>query len=243
VHQHAPHAFPATRHSVVRAIGSPDPEVRAVAYDALVRTYWRPVYAYIRCRWRREVEDARDLTQEFFARDFEKAYLARFDPGKARFRTFLRTCLDAFLSNERQAASRLKRGGGVPLLRLDFDGAEADIAANARSDAADPERWFHEEWTRALVEAAVAALRARCAALGRATAFALFEEYDLAGGAPPTYAALGRAHGIKTTDVTNRLAWVRRAFREELLRVLRDLSATDEEFRAQARDLLGRSVP
>ena len=57
-------------------------------------------------------EDAQDLTQEFFTRAFEREYLSRYDPAKARFRTFVRTCLDGFLANEDKAAARLKRGGG-----------------------------------------------------------------------------------------------------------------------------------
>ena len=117
-------AFPSTRHSVVRAIGDADPDVRREAYGALVRSYWKPVYVYIRLRWNRDPVDAQDLTQEFFARCLEKEYLARFDPSKARFRTFVRTCLDGFLANERQSATRLKRGGGALVESLDFASAD-----------------------------------------------------------------------------------------------------------------------
>src|SRR6476620_5328368 len=123
-----PDAFPATRPSVVRSIGSVDPDVRRDAYDALVRQYWRPVYAYIRLRWHRDPVEAQDLTQEFFTRAFEKEYLEKYDPARARFRTFVRTCLDGFLANERQAATRLKRGGGVVLEPLDFPSADAELA-------------------------------------------------------------------------------------------------------------------
>src|SRR6185312_8658756 len=68
-------AFPPTRVSVVRGIASADPAVRREAYNALVRQYWRPVYAYIRLRWHRDPADAQDLTQEFFTRALEKEYL------------------------------------------------------------------------------------------------------------------------------------------------------------------------
>ena len=98
--QGPPGGFPATRHSVVRDLGSADPQARAAAYEALARTYWRPVYTYIRLRWRRDPDEAQDLAQEFFTRAFEREYLARYDPAKARFRTFVRTCLDGFLANE-----------------------------------------------------------------------------------------------------------------------------------------------
>lgn len=240
-------SFPATRHSVVRDLGSVDPAARTAAYDGLVRSYWRPVYLYIRLRWRRSAEDAQDLTQEFFARAFEREYLERYDPSKARFRTFVRTCLDGFLAHDHEAASRLKRGGGFVVTAVDFARADADLAAQAPGDQADPELWFHREWIRGLFANAVEALRSRAVAAGHAAAFALFERYDLndddGGVARPTYAALARERGMRVTEVTNELAWARRAFREIVLERLRTVCASDEEFRAEARDLLGVDPP
>ena len=238
--------FPATRHSVVRDLGSVDPAARAAAYDGLVRTYWRPVYLYIRLRWRRGVDEAQDLTQEFFARAFEREYLERYDPSKARFRTFVRTCLDGFLANHDQAAARLKRGGGFVVTAIDFARADADLAARAPDDQADPERWFHQEWIRGLFAGALEALRTRADADGHARAFALFHRYDVedADATPRlTYASLARETGISVTDVTNELAWARRAFRQIVLDTLRRVCASDEEFRAEARDLLGVDPP
>jgi RNA polymerase sigma factor (sigma-70 family) len=237
-----PGGFPATRHSIVRELGSADPAARAAAYDALARSYWRPVYLYIRLRWRRDPEDAQDLAQEFFARAFEREYLERYDPSKARFRTFVRTCLDGFLANEQKAASRLKRGGGRTITPVDVSRFDEDLAAHARSDEPDPERWFHREWIRGLFADAVDRLRVRCESSGRSTAFTLFHRYDIEpeGAAPrPTYADLARETGIAVTAVTNELAWARRAFREIVLETLRAICASDEEFRAEARDLLG----
>jgi RNA polymerase sigma factor (sigma-70 family) len=240
--QGPPHAFPTTRHSVVRDLGSADPQARAAAYDALARSYWRPVYTYIRLRWRRDPADAQDLTQEFFARAFEREYLSHYDPSKARFRTFVRTCLDGFLANETKAAARLKRGGGYTIAGVDFARFDADLAAHARSDDPDPERWFHREWIRGLFADAVERLRVRSDAAGHGAAFMLFSRYDIEpdGAEPrPTYAALARESGLAVTDVTNELAWARRTFREIVLETLRTICATDEEFRAEARDLLG----
>src|SRR4029079_6008493 len=108
-------AFPPTRVSVVRGIASAAPDVRREAYNALVRQYWRPVYAYIRLRWHRDPADAQDLTQEFFTRALEKEYLENYDPARARCAPFVRPCLDGFLANERQAATRIKRGGGATI--------------------------------------------------------------------------------------------------------------------------------
>ncbi|HTI40066.1 MAG TPA: sigma-70 family RNA polymerase sigma factor [Vicinamibacterales bacterium] len=236
-----PDAFPLTRHSVVRAIRAPDPEARAAAYDAIIRGYWRPVYAYIRLRWHRDAEDARDLTQDFFTRAFEKEYLSRYDPAKARFRTFVRACLDGFLSNERQQAARLKRGGGCRIESLDFARAERELPVAASSADADPDACFRREWIRGLFAAAVDELRSRCDATGRTLALAVFTRYDLeeSDSARPTYAALAEEFGTSSTTITNQLAWVRREFREIVLDSLRALCATDEEFTSEARALLG----
>jgi RNA polymerase sigma factor (sigma-70 family) len=238
-------SFPVTRHSVVRDLASADPATRAAAYDALARSYWRPVYLYIRCRGHRAAEDARDLTQEFFARAFEREYLERYDPSKARFRTFVRTCLDGFLANADQAAARHKRGGGRVIVPLDFASVDADFEVLARTTDSDPERWFHRQWIRGLFGDALATLRQRCDATGHARAFAVFHRYDVedAGASPRlTYAALAEELGLSVFDVTNELAWARRAFREIVVDALRGICASDEEFRAEARDLFGVDV-
>jgi RNA polymerase sigma factor (sigma-70 family) len=235
-------AFPVTRYSVVRAMTSVDPEARREAYAALVRGYWRPVYAYIRLRWHRAAEDAKDLTQEFFTRALEKEYLAKYDPSKARFRTFVRTCLDGFLANEAQAAGRRKRGGGVLLEPVDFASADDELVRHMRCDDQDPEIWFRREWIRSLFATAIDELRSRCEGTDRSVAFVLFRQYDIDGSdtsARPTYAALARDLDRSVTDVTNQLAWARRAFRDIVLERVRAVCATEEEFRAEARDVLG----
>ncbi|HEX6739370.1 MAG TPA: hypothetical protein VF310_13920 [Vicinamibacteria bacterium] len=227
--------FPATRHSVVQAVAHADPEVRRRAWDALAALYWPPVRAYLRLKWRLGAEDAEDLAQAFFARALEKGFLDGYEPARGRFRTDLRTCLDGFVSNERAAAARLKRGGGsvhVPL--------EGDVAAG--SAEADPEACFHREWVRSLFGQALLALRAEAEAHGRQAALRAFERYDLDGPEEwerPTYAGLAAELDLPVTQVTNHLAAMRRAFRRHVLEVLRSACASEEEFRAEARDLLG----
>lgn len=243
-------SFPATRHSVVAGIASTDSHVRRVAFDALVSAYWRPVYKYVRLKWRSDRDDAADLTQEFFSRAFEKGSLARFDPARARFRTFLRVCLDGFVANERKAAGRIKRGGGLSFIPLDFAGAEQELAGHSRVNggssvpSVDDDALFRQEWVRALFTDAVAALRASCEAAGKTTQFAVFERYDLDDHVDvrPTYAELARDLGIPATQVTNYLAFARRELRRLVLERLRALCATDEEFRLEARELLGVDV-
>src|SRR6185369_2384767 len=192
--------FPATRRSVVLASRDPDPEVRRTAFAVLVESYWKPVYKYLRVKWQTGEEDARDLTQSFFLAALEKGTFDRYDPARARFRTFLRTCLDGFAVNEHRAAQRLKRGGGMAPLSLDFDGAEEELArqgAVGTIDAVNPEEYFHREWVRGLFARAVEELRRRCEEAGRDRRFAVFERYDLEeDSARPTYAALGKDLGI-----------------------------------------------
>ena len=106
-----PAGFPATRHSVIERIRDDNPDTRRAAYGDLVEGYWKPVYKHLRVTWRLDSEEARDLTQAFFADAFQKAWLEKFEPGKAKFRTFVRVCADRFVMNARQSRNRLKRGG------------------------------------------------------------------------------------------------------------------------------------
>ena len=231
--------FPMTRHSIVAAIRSERTEVRRSAFDALVHAYWKPVFKYVRLKWHASPDEAADLTQAFFLRAFEKDFFASFDPARARFRTFLRTCLDRFVANTRQAEGRMKLGGGAIVVPIDLPEAERELQLQARSAVTDFEAFFHREWLRSLFAAAAAQLRAACAARGRPRRFAMFEQYDLAAdeGERPSYGELARRFGVSPTDVTNELAAARREFRRLVLAALRDQCATDEEFAAESRAL------
>lgn len=233
--------FPATRRSVLLAARDADPEVRRRALGTLAESYWKPVYKYLRVHHRAEEEAARDLTQGFFALALETATFDRYDPERARFRTFLRLALDGFVANERKAAGRLKRGGGLKPLSLDFEGAEAELS-NAGPSGLTPEEYFRREWIRSLFGRAVERLRAHCAAAGRPNRFTVFERYDLEPE-PPTYAQLAAELGTTPVQVTNDLAAARRDFRRLVLEELRELTGSDAEFRSEARDVLGIDPP
>jgi DNA-directed RNA polymerase specialized sigma24 family protein len=233
--------FPATRHTVVQAVADADPEVRRQAWESLAVLYWPPVFAYLRFKWRASDDDAADLAQGFFARALEKGFFDGYDPRRARFRTYLRTCLDGYVANERAAARRLKRGGGARHLPLDLaaEGGPGELPDPAPEG--DPEACFHREWVRSLFGLALEALRQECQAGGKLAAFAVFERYDLEvpAGERPTYASLAAELGLPATQVTNHLAAMRRSFRRHVLEVLRSCCGSDEEFRAEARELLG----
>ena len=114
------HRFPVTNHSAIAGARSDDQIVRRRAFDTILASYWKPAYKYVRLKWQADNEDAKDLTQGFFANAFEKNHFASYDAGKASFQTFLRTCLDGFVANENKAAGRKKRGGDATILSLDF---------------------------------------------------------------------------------------------------------------------------
>lgn len=242
----SPGGFPPTRHSLLSAARQGDDRARDLALDALIAGYWKPVYKYLRVRWRLDAEDARDATQGFFATFLEKEHLRRYDPARGRFRTYLRVCVDGHASNERKAQRALKRGGGAVPLSLDFEGADGELVAQQIPDSTGMEEFFRREWVRHLFGTAVEALRARCEATGRARAFTLFERCDLdppRGAGRPTYAQLGEELGMTVSQVTNQLHAVRAAFRSIVLERLRDLTATDEEYRQEAREVLGTDPP
>ena len=230
---------------MILAAASADPEARRQAFSSIVEAYWKPVYKYARLKWHAAAEEAEDLTQAFFARAFEKNFFTSYDPRKARFRTLLRTCLDGFVANERKAALRLKRGGGVHFVSLDFQTAEGELRQHDLPVPADMEAFFDHEWARSIFGLAVDRLRAHYAANGREKYFAVFERYDLEGSASGervTYGELASELGVRSTDVTNYLAAARRQFRACVLERLRELTATDEEFSAEAKRLLGVDV-
>ena len=234
--------FPVTRLSAIVAASSANQEERNRAFEVLASAYWMPVYKYVRIKWNKPTEDARDLTQGFFLEAMEKNFFGRYDPSKARFRTFLRTCLDGFVANENKAASRIKRGGDATILSLDFDGAEDQLRIAARPAAGAIDEYFEQEWARSVFSLALEGFRAQMLNAGKETHLRLFERYvlDADDGTPKTsYKALAAEFNLATTDVTNYLALARREFRRIVLEKLRELTATDDEFRREARALLG----
>lgn len=233
--------FPPTRHSVVLAAQSDDPAARSRAVAAIAATYWKPIYKYARLKWNLATEDAADFTQEFFTRLLEREFLDAYDSNKGRLRTFLRTCADHLFANQTRNSMRLKRGAGNTCFSLDFEEAEQELANVPNSES--PEDCFDKEWVRSLFTLGLQRLRANCETSGKVIHFDLFERYDLGDPDPrPSYAQLATEFGLAATDVTNYLSFARREFRRCVLDQLREMTATDEEFRREARALLGVEV-
>jgi DNA-directed RNA polymerase specialized sigma24 family protein len=234
--------FPHTRHSAIIALQSEQGDRRAAAYERIVAAYWKPAYKHVRLKWNASNEDAKDLTQEFFARALEKEFFARYDSGRGSFRNYLRTCLDRFVANQRKSGQRLKRGGDTTAVQLDFEVAEAELRERRPIPADEPvEDDFQREWVRSVLGVAVEALEQQCAAKGWPLHFRLFQRYDLfEADDKPSYRELADEFGLELTDVTNYLAAVRREFRTIVLLKIRELTATEQEFRSEVRAVLGQ---
>ncbi len=195
--------FPTTWGAITEAAGPPD-------LNAIAEAYWKPAYKYVRIHWNKSNEEAKDLTQGFFASLVERGLVERFDPGRGRFRTYLRTCIDGYVANANAAATRVKRGGGAIHESFDFAAAERELAS---ASPATPEEIFSREWRRSLFSAALAGLRLECDEQGKAVYYLVFQEYDLAGSDRPSYAGLAARHGIAESAVLNYLRWCRQRLR------------------------------
>jgi RNA polymerase sigma factor (sigma-70 family) len=217
--------FHSTRHSLLEAVAA-DGGLPNDALDQVAALYWKPVYKYIRLKWHLDNEEAKDLTQSFFASALERDFFQQFDPGKASFRTYLRMALDRFAANQYAAAHRQKRGGAASIATLDSD----EVA-----DTETPEDVFHREWQRQLFTVAVEDLHAHCRENGKQLQFQIFEEYDLTDGDRPAYAELALRHGISAAALNNHLAWSRRMLRAYLTDRLRGVTSGDRELRDEMR--------
>lgn len=232
--------FPVTRCSVIERLRRSDEAERRAAFDLLVHSYWQPIYAYLRLRWRLDAEDSEDATQAFLAAAWEKQYFVGYDPDRARFRTFLRVCLDRFVQKQRKSGHTQRRGGGLVHVPLDF--AAAENMLDRASPHADADALFRQEFLRALFGRVLERLEAELRARGRDIVYRVFERYDVADPGARTYADIAAELDIRATQVTNHLHAARRRFRELVLEELRATSESEAEYRADVRELLGIDI-
>jgi len=149
--------FATTHWSVVLAAGEQDTPQSAAALEQLCRTYWFPLYAYVRRRGY-SPEDAQDLTQQFFARFLERGSFSVADPARGRFRTFLLKSLQHFLADEWKRTHRTKRVGKTLEVPLDTIMAESRYSAEL-TDTMTPERAYEQRWALALLDKVLDRLR------------------------------------------------------------------------------------
>lgn len=216
--------FPTTRPSLFESSPGAFP---ADALDRIAALYWKPVYRFVRLKFNKDNEDAKDLTQAFFATALERAFFVRFDPSKGSFRAYLRLTVERFAANQHAAAHRQKRGGEFHMEALD----DQEVAGES------PEQVFEQEWRRQLFALALEDLQACADQEGKQLQLAIFQAYDLADGDRPSYADLAARHGIAETTVTNYLAWARRKLRAFVNERLRGVTAGESELRQEMRRL------
>jgi DNA-directed RNA polymerase specialized sigma24 family protein len=227
--------FPTTHWSrVARAVAPGDPGARA-ALAELCGSYWYPIYALIRHKGH-DPDEALDLTQEYFARLLEKGVLAAADPGKGRFRAFLRTDCGFFLADARDRRDRLKRGGAVAVLSIDAASAEGRYRVEP-AGGLTPELLFDRAWAVALLEQGMGRLAAEYVGSGRADLFERLEPTLTRGPRAETYATIATRLGMTEAAVQQAALRLRKRYgallREEVAATLDgpDEAAVEDEIR------------
>ena len=226
--------FATTRWTMVLAAAGGAPSEQADrALAELCARYWYPLYAYVRRRGY-DAEDARDLTQAFFARLLERQGLASADPARGRFRSFLLTALKNFLTSEwrRQAAD--KRGGNADNVSIDAADAERRYLAEP-VDTRTPEALYERRWALALLERAVADVRRGYADRGEAELFDALKVYLGREAAAVPYGhlsgQLGRRKAALRTALSRLRARWRTRVRELVAETVQDGRLVDDELR------------
>ena len=161
--------FTATHWSVVLAARDGTSMQAARALEKLCRTYWYPLYAYVR-RKGSSAHDAQDLTQGFFAHLLQRSFLENVGPQKGKFRSFLLAALNHFLSDEWDKSRAAKRGGGQTFISLDDDNAE-ELYLSEPDSAITAEKIFEQRWALTLLAQALARLRDEFTATGKTREF------------------------------------------------------------------------
>jgi RNA polymerase sigma factor (sigma-70 family) len=229
----APQAFPPTRWSVVLAAKQPESPESAVALETLCRSYWYPLYAFVRRRGCAP-HDAEDLVQEFFRRLLEKRWLAPVAPEKGRLRTFLIVAMKRLMAQEWRRASAQRRGSGQPPLPLDTQSAESRYAIEETAQFAE-EAVFDREWALTVIDLSLNRLREEFAAAGNPDRFEALKGCLTAARGTIDYASV--AERLGTDEVTARVAVhrfrkrFREVFRNQILQTLPDGSDLDAEIR------------
>jgi RNA polymerase sigma-70 factor (ECF subfamily) len=225
--------FRTTHWSLVLTAGQGASPAAQAALETLCRTYWYPLYAYVR-RLGYRPEDAQDLTQSFFARVLQRDFFARAQRDRGRFRSFLLTALKHHLGDERDRAAAAKRGGGCPALSLDEAEAEAHYRREL-ADEADAERLYERRWALTLLENTRARLCERYAAEGKAGRLALLLQFLPGEQSELTYpqaaAQLGVAEATVRSDVHRLKLRFRDCLRAEIAHTVAHPAEVDEEIR------------
>ena len=225
--------FHSTHWSVVLLAGQSPSIESAAALEKLCRTYWYPLYAFVRRQGYAPAE-AQDLTQEFFSRFLENKALATVDRSKGKFRSFLLASIKHLIANEWNRSQFQKRGGGATILSLD------DLQAEERyilepADNLTLENIFERRWAETLIDTVTLRLRAEFEASGELPRFEVLKVFLLADDEPGSYAAVAAGLGMTEGAVRTAIYRMRQRygalFRAEIAQTVTSLAEMEEEIR------------
>ena len=207
-------SFDTTRWSIIAAARGSDPDAAQAALSTLCETYWYPLYAFIR-RWGADPDQARDLTQAFFASLLERRDIEQVQPERGRFRTFLLASAKHFLLNESARSRAMKRGGGVPVISLAFDEAEGRYQFEPAHHTT-PETLYERRWALTVLERVIATVKTKWQRTGRGAEFDVLKASLLGEGPPGGYAAAAQQLGSTEGAIKVAVHRLRKTFRTEL---------------------------
>ena len=225
--------FNTTHWSLVLLAGQTQAPHADAALESLCRTYWNPLYAYVR-RQGHSAHDAQDLTQDFFARLLAKKYLVLATRERGRFRSFLLKSLQHFLVNEWERGQSQKRGGGREIFSLDDESAERTYRQHP-ADQLAPESLYDRLWAMTLLERAMERLGTNYATSGKQALFDQLKPLLLTEGTAESYRKAAGPLGLSEGAVKVALHRLRRRFREavraEIAETVSTPAEVDEELR------------
>ena len=225
--------FATTHWSVVLQAGREESPQAGEALERLCRTYWYPLYAYVR-RKGHDPNDAQDLTQEFFARLLRGNFLNTVEQRKGRFRSFLVASLEHFLVKEWVRVNRQKRGGGQLIFSLDEEGAENRYALEP-ADKLSAQKLYERRWAMTLLDQAMKRLGDECRENGKTELFQHVKNLLSGDTREEGYRAL--ATGLDMSEGAFRVAVHRLRqrygilLREEIAQTVATQEEVDEEVR------------
>ena len=227
--------FTTTHWSVVLAAGEESASQANAALEQLCRTYWPPLYAYVRRRGY-SPHDAQDLTQGFFAVMLEKNYVGLASREKGRFRSFLLTALNHFLGDEADRANAAKRGGGIPIISLDEQLGE-DLLSSEPGSELTPEKEFQKNWVITLLRQGLERLREELHASGKAAIFDALKPFLEGEASSGEYATVAVPLGMTANGVAVAVHRLRRRYRELVRAEIAQTVTNPEELEDEIRHL------
>jgi RNA polymerase sigma factor (sigma-70 family) len=228
-------AFATTHWSMVLTAQGESPEA-CEALEKLCRTYWRPLYAFVR-RQGYPHEEAEDLTQGFFAVLLERKGLDTLRTEKGRLRSFLLVSLKHFLADERRRAIAIKRGKGQRLIPLEElrSGAEADFEA---SDPSTAERIYERRWASTLLEHVFARLKDDYQSAGKAELFDSLKQLLPDEPGAPSPADIAAKMGMTENAVRQAFHRFRQRYQSLLREEIAYTVATPDDVEDELRNLI-----